>query len=154
MKGFVLEITILIIVCFIAELVMEGTRLEKSATKTLGIIITVSVCISVISLVFGIKNNSVPQIDFGADKNYIDQVNTQKINNIRSSIINEMDNNNVKNVKVYFSTSYTNNEISIDKIHIDLTSAEYNSSVTNINTIKEYVINTIKIDKENILVYF
>ena len=72
---------------------------------------------------------------------------------IKSDLIKKLEDNNVINAKIYFSTTSDNNQIRITKIHLDLTNAEYNSSATNINTLKEYVISVVDIDKENILVY-
>ncbi len=153
MKSFILGIVSLIIICFIASLILEGTRFEKTASKTLGIIITVSLCFSCSSLIFNVKNGVLPQINLQTDKDYINNINSYNLTNAKNAIISELEKNDIKNCEVYFTTSFNNNEFIIEKIHLDLTSAEYNSSTTNINTLQEYIIKILKIDKENIIVY-
>ena len=153
MKTFIIGIVSLIIICFIASLILEGTRFEKAAGKTLGIIITLSLCFSCASLVLNIKTEALPDINLLVDKDYINNINSYKLTKAKNAIISELEKNNIKNCEVYFTTSYIDNDIIIEKIHLDLTSAEYNSSTTNINTLQEYIIEILKIDKEKVIVY-
>lgn len=152
MEKIVIGIIVLITVCFIVGLLLEGTVIEKTASKSIGIIVTVSLVISVFSLIFNIKQPT-PEISLTPDYSYINEITTHKLNIIKRDLIKKLEDNNVINAKIYFSTSSDNNQIRITKIHLDLTNAEYNSSATNINTLKEYVISVVDIDKENILVY-
>ncbi len=153
MKNFILGIISLIVICFIASLVLEGTKFEKTAGKTLGVIITVSLCISCASMLFNIQSESQPSINLQPNENYIYEITKYKLTSAKNAITLELEKNNINKSEVYFTTSYENNELIIEKVHIDLTSAEYNTSKLNINTLQEYVINVLKIDKENIIVY-
>ena len=153
MKSFVLGISGLIVVCFIAGLILEGTKLEKTANKTLGIIITVSLLMSVITLFFNVKNDNFSDFNFDIDQNYIQSVTDYKLQSLKDNIVSSLEKQGIKQSEVYFNSVIENNEVVIEKIHVDLTKAEYDSSTMNINKIKDCVSNLTNVNKENVLVY-
>jgi hypothetical protein len=152
MKTFILGISSIIIVCFIAGLILEGTRFEKTASKTLSVIVVTSLCVAVLSLFFDVKNTTF-NFDLDINENYVNEINSIKLNEIKVEIVEEMENIGIKNSEVYFSTSYLDGELKIEKVHLDVSNAEYNSSTTNINTIKEHVKKIINVSEENVIVY-
>lgn len=153
MKSFVLGISGLIVVCFIAGLILEGTKLEKTANKTLGIIITVSLLMSVITLFFNVKNDNFSDFNFDIDQNYIQSVTDYKLQSLKDNVVSSLEKQGIKQSEVYFNSVIENNEVVIEKIHVDLTKAEYDSSTMNINKIKDCVSNLTNVNKENVLVY-
>ena len=112
----------------------------------------VSLCVSVLSLFFNVKN-STPSFNLGINDHYVNEINSIKLNAIKVEIIEEMEQIGIQNSEVYFSTSYLNGELKIEKVHIDVSNAEYNSSTTNINTIKERVKKVLNVSEENVIVY-
>ena len=153
MSGFVSWICVLIALCFVAGLILEGTRLEKTGSKVIGIVVTVSLCLSVTSLLLNPGGIRSDLSDMSADSGYIENINAYKLNIIKSEIEKELEKENIKQSGVYFSTSFDNGVLKIEKVHIDLSYASYDKEKTNINRLKHAITDILVIDEENVLVY-
>lgn len=154
MKTWVLWYLSIILVCFFAEMILENTKFSEIGNKCIGIILTVSVVFCTVNI---IKSNKEITLDienlFNFDSNYVEKINTYKINQIKKEIEDELQSKGVNNVSVYFSTTFNDENMVIEKIHLDFSNSEYSLSVENIDYIKESVQRVFMIDSNCIIVY-
>jgi hypothetical protein len=153
MKNFIVGITVLVLVCFVCGLILEGTKFEKSASKVLGLIVIINLAVSFSSLTLNLKFEQNKRFELDVDSGFVEKVNTIKLNVIKKSISEKLGEIGIKNCGIYFSTGIDKGSIVIEKIHIDLSLGEYDKANLNINALEKLVSEIVNIEEENIVVY-
>ena len=133
-------------------LIVEGTKFEKSVGKVLGLVVIVNLIVSVLSLSLNLKSGFA-KVELKIDTEYVESINSYKLSLIKEEITNKLRENGIVGCGIYFSTSFVDNQLSIEKIHVDLTLSEYGEGNVNINTVKKLVTEIVDIDKENVVVH-
>ena len=152
MKQIILNVTVIIVVCFLLGLILEGTKFESSANRVFGLILIANLIISIVSSFSNFSFNN-PNYDIQIDQNYIENINSYKLNILKDNLLQKFKDLGINNCGIYFSTISIDNSIEISKVHIDLSEYEYDKSSLNIDELKNIVEDVLKLDKENILVY-
>ena len=154
MKIWIISYVSITIICFIAQTLLENTKFSTVANKCITIISISSIIGCSISIISSTKNLS---IDFNSflifDSNYVEKINSYKINTIKNEIESKLNNSGISGVSVYFSTTINDKDMVIEKIHLDFQDSEYSLSSTNIDVIKEMVRSVFMIEEECIILY-
>lgn len=151
-KEIILNVTVIIVVCFLLGLILEGTKFESSANRVFGLILIANLIISILTSFsnFSFEN---PNFNIEIDQNYIENINSYKLNILKDNLLQKFKDLGINNCGIYFSTISNDNSIEISKVHIDLTICEYDKNSLNIDELKNIVEDMLKLDKENIIVY-
>ena len=144
----------MVIVCFIGNLIIEHTRFSKFSSKIMGIVLVVSVIIPLIFTFSGNKSSDLHYKEvFSVDSNFINGMNSYKINLIYAGLKRELTENGIEHADISFVTDEVGGNLVLSKVIISLREAEYNKDDMNIHQIKNLVSVACGVDEENVEIY-
>lgn len=158
MKEWIFSIaTIIILITVISILLPEG-----KCGKFIKAILSLIVILVIIKPIFNIDINQEVLDVFSYDSsmvlqdNYLNYVSSKKISFFKAEIANILKNYKIDNAKIDIDTSVENNQLKIEKIHINLQELVINSSIENIHIIKDIksrVAKLLNVKENDVVIY-
>lgn len=148
LSSWILSIAGIVLLSVIIELILPNGAMNKYIKSIFGFIIMLVILTPIPKLLNqNIDISSFFQSDtIKVDKDYLEQINFDKLCSIQKDIEQDISTYGYKNVKVYISSDIFDNSFTIKSVTIDLTKLVIteNAEHTNIVKIKQHITSIIK----------
>ena len=154
---YLLSVVGVVFLLVVIELVLPDSKVSKYIKSIYSIFIVVVIITPLAKLIKSDWdwNNFFNDTNYTINQNYIDNVNAQNVENLEREI-EEYINKSYEGAKVSISADFTNNELKLNYIFVDLSDLGIIENSQHINyytAVKELVGNLVSIDEKRIIVY-
>ncbi len=154
---YLLSIVGVVFLLVVIELVLPDSKVSKYIKSIYSIFIVVVIITPLVRLVKSDWdwNNFFNTTDYTVNQNFIDSVNAQNIESLERDLERYI-NKTYKGAKVSISANFTDNELKLNYIFVDLSELGINENSEHINyytAVKELVGDFVSIDEKRIIVY-
>ena len=158
-SGWILSIAGIICISVIIELLLPNGQMNRYIKGVLSFLVILIVIMPIPKLLnkdfdfSNIFNNEIYEID----SDYLYQVNIDKMNGIKETIENKVEERGYKNVSVYLNCDIFDNTMQFKSIYVDLSdlviseNAEHNNITKIKKDISNIIMTVVDIDEEAIL---